>query len=54
MKNKIHHFGWKEHPKIIKTAKFGNKMLINVENIALQNLGILYTFALRAEIHKAN
>ena len=33
-----------------KIAKFGREMLKNVENIALQNLPIFYTFVLRAEI----
>ena len=38
------------HIKNSKSAKFGREMLKNVENIALQNLPILYTFVLQAEI----
>ncbi len=26
-KNEIHHYGWKEHCKISKIAKFGREML---------------------------
>ena len=33
-----------------KSVKFGREMLKNAENIAMQNLLILYTFLLRAEI----
>ena len=36
--------------KVISNAKFGREMLKNAENIALQNLPILYTFILEAEI----
>ena len=50
MKNKIHHHSRKEHIKNSKTAKFGREMLKKAENMALQNLPILYTFVLRAEI----
>ena len=44
MKNKIHHHSWKDHIKNSKSAKFDREMLKNAENIALQNLPILYTF----------
>ena len=40
----------KEHIKNSKCAKFGREMLKNAENIILQNLPILYTFVLQAEI----
>ena len=50
MKNKIHHYGCKGHIKNSESAKFGREMLKNAENIALQNLPILYTFVLQAEI----
>ena len=50
MNNKIHHHSCKDHIKNSKSAKFGREMLKNAENIALQNLPILYTFVLRAEI----
>ena len=33
-----------------KSAKFGREMLKNAENIALQNLPIMYTFVLQVEI----
>ena len=39
-----------EHIKNSKTTKFGREMLKNAENIALQNLPLLYTFLLQAEI----
>ena len=38
------------HIKNSKSAKFGREMLKNGENIALQNLPILYTFVCGAEI----
>ena len=50
MKNKIHHYDIKDHIKNSESAKFGREMLKNSENIVLQNLPILYTFLLRAEI----
>ena len=50
MKNKIYHYSWKDHIKNSNSAKFGREMLKNSENIALQNLPILYTFLLRAQI----
>ena len=48
-KNKIFHHSLKGCRKISKTAKFGNQMLYNTENIAVRSLQDLYMFVLRAE-----